>query len=32
MGNIAWGKNCDIIFPVKDLYNGLIGQKRQTFA
>lgn len=32
MGNIVWGKNCDIIFPVKDLYNGLIGQKRQTFA
>lgn len=32
MGNIVWGKNCDTIFPVKDLYNGLIGQKRQTFA
>lgn len=32
MGNIVWGKNCDIIFPVKDLYNVLIGQKRQTFA
>lgn len=32
MGNIVWGKNCDIILPVKDLYNGLIGQMRQTFA
>lgn len=32
MGNIVWGKNWDTIFPVKDLYNGLIGQKRQTFA
>lgn len=32
MGNIVWGKNCDIIFPVKDLYNGLIRQKRQTFV
>ncbi len=32
MGNIVWGKNCDITLPVKDLYNGLIGQKRQTFV
>lgn len=32
MGNIVWGKNWDTIFPVKDLYNGLIGQKRQTFV
>lgn len=31
-GNIVWGKNWDTIFPVKDLYNGLIRQKRQTFA
>ena len=25
MGNIVWGKNWDMIFPVMDLYNGLIG-------
>jgi len=25
MGNIVWGKNWDMIFPVQDLYNGLIG-------
>lgn len=24
-GNIVWGKNWDLIFPIEDLYNGKIG-------
>ena len=22
MGNIVWGKNCDLVFPISALYNG----------
>lgn len=25
MGNIVWGKNWDLIFPVEDLYRGVLS-------
>ncbi len=25
MGNIVWGKNWDLIFPVEDLYKGVLS-------
>lgn len=24
MGNVVWGKNWDLVFPVQDLYSGAI--------
>ena len=24
MGNVVWGKNWDLIFPVQDLYDGIL--------
>lgn len=26
MGNIVWGKNWDLIFPVEDLHKGLLSE------